>query len=309
MSSSYGSDSLHGPQQNPSIFDFPQGHYPTTRAIDQFIASSADNIAQSNPVGGRAAFQNQADIFQPFFDLRSIPASSSSTPDRVQVFDTDSTLQSFSTTSERAYPQLQRSQPVFTTPQQPLTQPQAIQHAQSSRPNHPPRSLLPRPGRPRQQESIRQSSSQSRQTSSQTRFAVQRQQPHATASQSNLSTSHPSSGVQQSVPWANEQQYAAPPSSASPSTGSFYHVSAVVSHTTKGPATGSQQTAVSTTQRGSSRNSEKPRGKRKRSRREGTQESSTVSDVDSDDDELAGGISVGMSGVGVVGKGEPTGRL
>jgi hypothetical protein len=325
MPSSYGTDSLHGPRPqqnpNPSIFDFPQGHYPpTTSAINQYIASSADSIAQSSgsnldPVSGGAAYQNQADIFQPFFDLRSITASSSASPDQGQAYNTptsDSTLQSFSTSPERTYPQLQHSQPVFTGPQQPQIQPQVKQHPQPSRLIHPPRSLLPRPGRSKQHGSVRQSSSQFKQTSGQTRFSVQPQQPHATSSQSNPSASHSSSASssQQGDPWANERQHSTPPS-AHPGAGSFFHVSAtnLASVTKKGPSTGSHQKAVSATQGSeSSWNSEKLRGKRKRSRKEGTQESSTVSDGDSDDDEL-GGISVGMGGVGVVGKGEPSGRL
>lgn len=310
MSSSYGPESLHGPRphQNPnsSIFDFPQGHYPTTRAIDQYIASSADSIVQSNisnlnPVSGSAAYQNQDVIFQPFFDLRSITASSTSPPDQGQAYNTptsDSTLQSFST-PERTYSQLQHSQPVFTNPQQPQVQPQVKQHTQSSRPIHPPRSLLPRPGRSKQQGSVRQSSSQSKQISGQTRFSVQPQQPHATPSRSNPSTSHPSSDPQQGVPWTNERHHA----SAHPSAGRLYHVSAtnVTSVPKKGQATGTHSTT-----HGSEPWNSKLRAKRKRSRKEGTRESSTVSDGDSDDDELAGGISVG---IGVVGKGDASGRL
>jgi len=311
MSSSYGPESLHGPRphQNPSIFDFPPGHYPTTSAINQYIASSADSIVQPNvsnldPVRG-TAYQNQPVIFQPFFDLRSITASSTSPPDQGQAYNTptsDSTLQSFSTSPERTYPQLQHSQPVFTNPQQHQVQPQVKQHTQSSRPIHPPRSLLPRPGRSNQQGSIRQSSSQSKHISGQTRFSVQPQQPHATPSQSNPSASHPSSGPQQGVPWTNERH----DSSAHPSAGRLYHVSAtnVPSVPKKGQASGSH----STTQ-GSEPWNSKVRTKRKRSRKEGTQESSTVSDGDSDDEELAGGISVGMGGVGVVGKGDTSGRL
>lgn len=296
---------LPRPQQTHSIFDLPQGHYPTTSPMNQYIGSST--IAQSNVSNldpANETYQNQADIFQPFFDLRSIAADPSSSPEQGQAYNTstsDSTLQSFGTT-----PPQQNARPLFTYPQQPQIQPQAKQHPQSSRSLHPPRSLLPRPGRPKQQKSNRQSPPQFKQTSSQTRFAVQPQQAHAISSQSNLSTSHPSSssGPQPGAPWTTGQQHSGP--SAVSSTGGFYHVSATT-FAKHGPATGSQKMAGSTTQGSeSSWNSEK---KRKRSRKEGTQESSTVSEGDSDDDEFAGGISVGMGGIGVAAKGESTSRL
>lgn len=288
-----------GRQQNRSTFDFRQGQYPATGSINQYVGNEA-SIAQSNvsgldPVAG-VAYQNQADIFQPFFDIRSITASSSSSPDQGPVYTPESTLQSFSTTPEQTYPQQQNSQSIFS----PTQQPQVKQPSPSSRPTHPPRSLLPRPGRSRQQGSTRHSSSQFKQTSGQTRFAVRPQQAHATSSQSNLSASA-SSGSQQGGPWANEGLDSAP-SSALPSTGSFYYVSAtnVTSLTKKDPPSGSQ--------RKTAQGSGSTQGKRKRSRKEGTQESSTISDGDTDNDELAGGISVGMGGIGVVGKGELIGR-
>lgn len=312
------SSTLHGPrpQQNSSIFDFSQGRYsgPTTSAINQYIGSglSQSNVGALDPLSGAGAYQNQTGIFQPFFDLRSITASSSSSHDQRQPYNaatSDSTLQQFSTT--HSYSQQLNAQPVFTNPE-PQIQPQINQHPlQPSQPIHQPRSLLPRPGRSRQQVSVRKSP-QFKQPSSQTRFAVQPQQAHATPSQSNQSASpsSSSSGPQQGVSLTNEQQRQAP--SAIHNAGGFYHVSAtnVPTATNKGLATGSQRKAVSTTHGTESRwNSQKRRGKRKRSRMEGAQESSTVSEGDSEDDEFAGGISVGMGGVGVVGKREPIGRL
>ena len=311
VSASFEPATLHGsrPQQNPSIFDFPQSRYPgpATSAINQYIGSGPDTLSQSNvsALGGAAVYQNQTDIFQPFFDLRSITASSSSSHDQRQPYNaaaSDSTLQPFATNPGHSYPQQLNAQPSFTKPQLQV-QPQVKQHPRSI---HQPRSLLPRPGRERQQGSVRKSP-QFKQPSSQTRFAVQPQQAHATPSQSNLSASpsSSSSGPQQGIPWTNDQQRPAP--SAIHGAGGFYHVSAtnLSSATNKSLATRSQRKAISTTQG----NSQKRRGKRKRSRMEGPQESSTVSEGDSEDEEFAGGISVGMGGVGVVGKGEPIGRL
>jgi hypothetical protein len=120
----------------PSIFDFPQGHYPpTTSAINQYIASSADSIAQSS--GQPRSGQWRCRVSEPSRYLSAFLRSSihyckfvifHPTKDRHTTRQRQIQLCNHSLHPQNV-PILNYSTPsLFTNPQQPQIQPQVKQH-------------------------------------------------------------------------------------------------------------------------------------------------------------------------------------
>ena len=324
---SYGaSSSVQAPRPHQTMpFDFLQAQYSTS-AMGQYIGSSANpgNPTAVQPgIGGletlsaAASYPTHVDIFPPFYpDLQSITGSSSSSPDQgahsYHTSTPDSTIHTYSNVSDTGYQQRHvQPQPSFSTQvQQPIQAPRSTHPGQRTSNHTNPRNPI-----------LSQKASQfQQQQPPQSRFLVQQSPPkatHAMPSQSNPSLSHSSSLGPQGVSWKGDTRY----SQSSPTTQTFYQVTTTnlpAAATISQASTGSQyrvNSAASThgSESGSTLSSGKASSKRKRQKRHDVQEAGNFSGMDSDeDDEIGGGISVGMGGLGVPGKGgkrEKSGRL
>ena len=340
MHTSYGASSsvqAPRPDQAAAAFDFLQTQFPPTSAMAQYIGSSANpgnpttvqsGIGGLETIGAATSYPTHADIFSPFYpDLQSVTGSSSSSPDQgalsYHTSTPDSTIHTYSNVSDPGYQQQRaQPQPSFSSPQPPQLQQLPQQPIQAPRSTHPRQRTSSRTN-PRNTIPSQKASQFQQQHPPQSRFPVQQSPAKAALvmpSQSNPSLSHSSSLGPQGVSWKGDLRY----SQGSPATQPFYQVTATnlpAAATTSQAGTGSQHrvTSAASTQgsESGSLSSRKVSSKRKRQKRNDVQEASNLSGMDSDEDDetgfgMSGGISVGMGGLGVLGKGgkrEKSGRL
>jgi len=316
MQSPYRRDVMQPQQQAQPQYPYMQGEYPSS-AISQYSGSSSLTATQSN-IGGASSYQT-GDMYSNFYPgLVQMGGSAASSPDQTHSYHVSTpesvTLHSFSTTPDPVYQQ-QQSQPGYN---------QQSHGAALTQPTHeapPLRQAHPRPSVPIQ-------ISQFQQPQSQPRFLPPQQQQqrndHASQSKSQSSTSHPTGTLTtpSTTPWNTKQgnvQIAQPfkvPRTVS--GGSRSHVPSNApppppppraQNVDAGPSSSSYPVVSGST---STVTPEKAGGKRKRAKKEDTSWSSgrylNDDESDSDDDDgtglgMSGGISVGMGGLGVVGRG------